>query len=116
MSANWPATGYRPAWMEGLLSTILVCSVLIAYMSSTQEAIGAESAEILLERAEKTLLQSKGLSVDYGVKPEDTSGWPGVVVGGRLVLQGDSRFFLQTTEGFPSFRLHLPSPAMIRVT
>jgi hypothetical protein len=80
--------------------TLLVCLALIAGISCPTQGLATESAEDLLVQAEQKLVNSRCFAVNYTVQPENNSGWPGVVLGGRLVVQENNRCFLTNAGGF----------------
>jgi hypothetical protein len=82
------------------LSILLMNAAFAAAIPCLSQGLDAESAEDLLVRAESRLASSGAFAVDYTVQPENNSGWPGVVLAGRLVVQEKNRCFLTNAGGF----------------
>jgi hypothetical protein len=79
---------------------LLLNSALVAAIPNLSQGSDAESADDLLVQAENKLASCGAFAVDYAVQPENNSGWPGVVLGGRLVVQENNRCFLTNAGGF----------------
>ena len=90
-------TGSVPPTMQPPAKMFLKISLILAALVG--KGLAAESAEDLLAQAEKKLLNSGSFAVDYTVRPEHEAGWPGVVLGGRLTVQGNNCCFLTNAGG-----------------
>jgi len=86
--------------MRRSIPTLLAYLFLATWISDTTQRVAAESAEDLLAKAENKLMSSECFAVDYTVQPEHNSGgWPGLVLGGRLIVQGDSSCYFTNSGG-----------------
>jgi hypothetical protein len=81
------------------LPNVFVYLAFAAGISHLRQGLAAESAGDLLAQAEKKLAKAGRFSVDYTVQPGDTSGWPGVVLGGRLIVQDNNCCFWTNAGG-----------------
>jgi hypothetical protein len=79
--------------------TLLLCLTLATGISLCWQAYAAQSATELLVEAEEKLATSGRFAVDYSVRPQNNADWPGVVLGGRLVVQSNNSCFLTNSGG-----------------